>query len=565
MVIIGIDLGTTNSACGVWQDGAVKLIPNALGEYLTPSVVGIDDDGSVLVGQSAKQRLVSHPSKTVAYFKRLMGTQKKIALSKQHTFDAVELSSLVLRSLKRDAEAHLECAVSHAVVSVPAYFNDNQRQATRDAAQVAGLQVNRLINEPTAAAIAHGLHDSTEQQFIVLDLGGGTFDVSIIEYFDGVLEVHSSAGDSSLGGEDFTAALLNHFLKLNKIDKKTLSAVDLQLLYVRAETAKRRLRKSESPVISFHHDEQQYELVLNEAQFKSATISLLSRLRLPMSRALQDAALRADQLDDVVLVGGATRMPVFRNLVATLFGRLPRTDADPDLTIVHGVAIQAGLVGKDESLDEIVLTDVCPFSLGIETVDEGNPTSNRLVFSPILERNTIVPVSKVQTYHTIANGQDKIKVVVYQGESRWVENNLLLETIEIRVPQRPATQESIDVRFSYDVNGLLDIDIRINSTGKMINRLVDNQGSRLSESEKVKSREKLNALKILPRDREEIRVLLARADRIYSSLLDVERESVATAVSQFEQILARQNNNEIARACTEFDEFLDQFDTDIWA
>lgn len=565
MQTIGIDLGTTNSACGIWRDGQVELIPNAVGSLLTPSVVSIDDDGSILVGQAAKQRLVSHSEKSVAYFKRIIGSARKVRLSKSHEFDAVELSSLVLRSLRRDAEAYLGTAVRNAVVSVPAYFNDNQRQATRDAAQIAGLEVNRLINEPTAAAISHGLHESTEQQFIVLDLGGGTFDVSIIEYFDGVLEVHSSAGDSSLGGEDFTTALVRHFIKKNKIDENEISAPNMQRLYVCAETAKREFRSSKPSVMSFEHKGESLETRLDDAQMKSATVSLLTRLRAPMSMALQDAKLRAGQVDDVVLVGGATRMPIFRNLVATLFGRLPRTDVDPDLTVARGVAIQAGLVSKDQSLEEVVLTDVCPFSLGVAAVDHQNPTSGRQIFSPILERNTVVPASRMQTYYTLFDGQDQIDVMVYQGESRWVENNLLLDAIEIRVPPAPAGAESIDIRFSYDVNGLLDIDVKVGKTGVVANRLVQNQSTRLSDDQKSKSKKKLDALKVLPRDREEVRTLLARADRIYRSLLSDERERLSATISQFEDILRGQNVVTIEKACKQFSAFLDKTDNAIWS
>ena len=277
-MILGIDLGTTNSACALWKDGEAQIVPNILGDTLTPSVVGIDDDGGVLVGQAAKQRLVSHPDVTVAYFKRLMGTGQRVELGRRKQFTAVELSALVLRSLKEDAERHTGESVTHAVISVPAYFNDSQRQATRDAAELAGMTVNRLINEPTAAAMAHGLHHAEEQRFIVLDLGGGTFDVSIIEYFEGVLEVHASAGDAALGGEDFTEALLEHVLREMSIGRHDLSAVERQQLYARIETVKRQLRPHENAEIRFRLGEDEHTYTLDEDEFRTATANLLTSL-----------------------------------------------------------------------------------------------------------------------------------------------------------------------------------------------------------------------------------------------------------------------------------------------
>ena len=564
-MILGIDLGTTNSACAIWRDGKASIVPNALGDALTPSVVGIDDDASILVGQAAKQRLVSHPESTVAYFKRLMGTDRQIELADGRILNAVELSSLILRSLKDDAERSTGQSVTHAVISVPAYFNDNQRQATRDAAELAGLTVNRLINEPTAAAIAHGLQQTDEQRFMVLDLGGGTFDVSIIEYFEGILEVHSTAGDSALGGEDFTTALVEYFLKKSGLQRDSLSATERQQLYARMETAKRQYRSNESRTVSFRHGAQSYEMSLDEAQFKSATAALLTRIRSPMARALQDAAIQHAQLDDIVLVGGATRMPVFRSMVATLFGRLPRIDRDPDLTVVHGAAIQAGLVAKDQSLDDIVLTDVCPFSLGVAAVNFADMHRDRLIFEPIIERNTVVPTSRQKTFHTIYDQQAQVEVRIYQGEHRLVRNNLLLETIKVPVPPAPAGQESMDVRFSYDVNGLLDVDVTVNSTGQSMNHLIENSTGRLTDKQKAASVQKLGALKFLPKERAEVRAILARAERLYATLLGSEREQVAVAMSEFEAVLSRQDDTEIRRVCKQFDAFLGQLDGDIWA
>lgn len=562
--ILGIDLGTTYSACAIWQDGVATVIKNALGNELTPSVVGVDDDGSILVGQAARERLLSHPESTVGYFKRLMGTDHKVQIGKKHKFTATELSALVLGSVKADAEAFLGTEVTHAVISVPAYFNEHQRQATRDAGELAGLTVNRLINEPTAASMAHGLIEEQEHRFLVLDLGGGTFDVSILEYFDGVLEVHATSGDSALGGEDFNEALLRAVLKEHGLEEKIKGGSERQKLYARIETAKRNLKRGSTTSIKFDFNDQEFETKLDEEYFKSATANLLVRIRAPIERAMRDAGVSPAEIDDVVLVGGSTRLSVFRSMISKLFGRLPRTDVDPDLTVVHGAAIQAGLVAKDESLDDVVLTDVCPFSLGIATVGDDMRPSER-VFSPILERNSVVPVSRVQQYFTVSDSQDRIIVSVYQGESRWISNNLFLGSLEVPVPANDAGKESISVRFSYDVNGLLEVDVQVDSTGQTHATVIENRPGSLSAKEKTLSADRLRKLKVLPHDRAEVRALTARADRIFASLLGAEREQLGLLMGEFEQVLSRQDPQEIVRRCEEYSRVLDQLDRDIWS
>ncbi|NND60924.1 MAG: molecular chaperone HscC, partial [Gammaproteobacteria bacterium] len=488
--ILGIDLGTTNSACAIWTDEGAVQIPNSHGDFLTPSAVGIDDDKTVLIGKPAKQRLVTHPQKTVAYFKRLMGSKFAVKLGRKQQYSAAELSSLVLGSLKRDAESFLGRPVKQAVISVPAYFNEHQRQATVDAGQLAGLEVNRLINEPTAAAIAHGLQEQQERTIMVLDLGGGTFDVSILEYFDDILEVHASAGDSSLGGEDFTQALLTAFLNANELGESDIEPTELQRLYARMETIKRKYKAGQTQEVSLHLGGQQRTWSLTEETFKEATAKLLLRLRAPMERALRDADMVRSNIDEVVLVGGATRMQMFQSLVARTFGIFPRTDVDPDLTIARGTAVMAGLLAKNQALNEVVLTDVCPFSLGIATQGD-RPQQTGLSFAPILERNTVVPASRVEAFHTVSDNQKEILVQVYQGESPWVKDNLFLGEFSVKVPPAPEGQETIDVRFSYDVNGLLDIDVTVLSTGKQYNQLIENRAGGLSEAEKKKSRARL--------------------------------------------------------------------------
>lgn len=566
--ILGIDLGTTFSACAVWRDDAAHIICNSHGDALTPSVIGLDDDGHLLVGKAARNRLVTHPQMTVACFKRFIGTDHKVRLARNREFTATELSAMVLRSLKKDAESELGCSITRAVISVPAYFNESQRQATRDAGEIAGLEVNRLINEPTAAAMAHGLHEKDEKRFIILDLGGGTFDVSILEYFDRILQVHATSGDSALGGEDFNDALLRRFAEIHNLFGALEDRKLRQQLYVKIETAKRQLAPNRPVEISFHANGKEYTWEVDENTFRDVTANLLMRARKPMEKAMRDASIRPQDIDDVVLVGGASRMSVFRSIVATLFGRLPRTDADPDLTVVCGAAIQAALVQRDASLDDVVLTDVAPFSLGIRAVSETGLTgagSNRVEhFSPIISRNSVVPVSRVQRFATVMHMQPSVLVEIFQGESRQVDNNLFLGEIKVPVPLGLAGREAIDVRFSYDVNGLLEVDVEVVSTRRKFSKVIENRPGQLSDQEKRASQKRLAVLKVLPRDQEVVRAVLARADRMYASLLGFDRETLGQHIDAFQATLVGQDMLEIQRACRNFSSLLDKLDKDIW-
>lgn len=365
-MIIGIDLGTTNSLVAVWEDGQPRLIPNSLGDYLTPSCVSLDEDGTILVGRAARERLQTHPDKTAAVFKRFMGSERTIRLGKRE-FRAEELSALVLRSLKEDVEAALGQPITEAIITVPAYFSDAQRKATRAAGVMAGLKVDRLLNEPTAAALAYGIHQlGAETRFLVFDLGGGTFDVSVLDMFEGVMEVRASAGDNFLGGEDFVACIIDRFFDQAKAPAKLKTdAAFMQRLTAQVEAAKRALSEQPAATIEVAHNSDTYTLELDEATFEQICAPLLQRLRAPVERALRDANLRGTDLDKIVLAGGATRMPVVRRMVARMFGRFPECEINPDEVVALGAAVQAGLKMKDAALDDVVMTDVAPYSLGV--------------------------------------------------------------------------------------------------------------------------------------------------------------------------------------------------------
>ena len=563
MTIIGIDLGTTNSSCAIWRDGKAELIPNRLGDFLTPSVISLDDDNTLFVGKTARERMVTYPDATASIFKRYMGTNREIKLKKK-VYGAVELSALILKSLKEDAETHLDETITEAVISVPAYFNDAQRKATILAGELAGLKVERLINEPTAAAMAYGLHDKPEHtQFIVLDLGGGTFDVSIMEYFSGVLEVHASSGDNFLGGEDFLAVLVNKYLSDHNLTRKHLDKKDLQKVYHSMEQLKREFNTHESIELAPILKQQTEPYKISRYDFEQLSAPLLARLQQPVETTLRDAAISISELDAVIMVGGATRMQFFRSIVAKMFRRMPSSTLDPDLVIAMGAAIQAGLKEKDKMLDDVVLTDVCPYTLGTGIINHNDDSGKQGdIFSPIIERNTVIPTSRSHYYSTARDNQTVLEIGVYQGESRLIKNNIKLGELEIKIPKGKEGEESIEVRFSYDMNGILEVDVTVLSTSETQYKMIKNAPGELTKKEIQQSRDKLAKLKFHPRDIEANKELIAKAERIYESRLSDEREAIQDALNWFEKILNQQDEKETADAREELSRYLEQFERD---
>jgi molecular chaperone HscC len=562
-LIIGIDLGTTNSLVALWKDGAPLLIPNALGHTLTPSCVGFSDAGELLVGQAAKDRLQTHPRLTTANFKRYMGSAREVELGKQK-FRPEELSSFVLRSLKADAEAFLGEPVQEAIISVPAYFSDAQRKATRAAGELAGLRVERMVNEPTAAALAYGVRDAgSERKFLVFDLGGGTFDVSILEIFEGVMEVRASAGDNFLGGEDFVDALTEDILAKAKIRPNDLTLNDLQRLRDAAERIKRKLSTESSVDISLSLGGRDLAYGIDEERFAALCDPLLQRLRLPVERALRDARIRASDLYEIVLAGGATRMPIVRKLVTRMFGRFPASTLNPDEVIALGVAVQAGLKMDDAALEEIVMTDVCPYTLGIKTAQTMNGSGGIIdgFFLPIIERNTIVPASRSKDIVTVHDNQTKLSIEVYQGEARMVKDNIPLGTFSVPMPSgQPAGKAGANVRFTYDVNGLLEVEATVHGTDIKESIVIEEHSGVLTKEEIATRLTALAGLKLHPREDARNNALLARANRMYEEALGAYREAISHAISQFDAVLAKQDPHEIASAREKFQAWLDRLE-----
>ncbi len=563
-MIIGIDLGTTNSLVAVWKDGKSQLVPNGLGETLTPSCVSLDEDGTVLVGKAARERLQTHPERTAAVFKRYMGSDKKVRLGERE-FRAEELSAFVLKSLKEDAEAFLGEAVSEAVITVPAYFSDAQRKATRTAGLLAGLKVERLLNEPSAAALAYGMHQlDNESRFLVFDLGGGTFDVSILELFEGVMEVRASAGDNFLGGEDVTNAIVDLFFQHNHLSSGLRNnPMFMQRLGASAEAAKCALSANQQATVQIQLDGNDLSMDINEEALDKLCAPLLKRMREPVERALRDTNIRANELDSIVLAGGATRMPVIKRLVTLMFGRFPTCEINPDEVVALGAAVQAGLKMKDAALEEVVMTDVAPYSLGVEVsmrLTDGSQASGH--FSPVIERNTAVPVSRVSRYFPVEARQTKVELRVFQGESRLVKDNILLGKLDVPLPSGEVEDKGVDVRFTYDVNGLLEVRANLTSSKESHVLIIQGNPGMLSDAEIAQRFTELEKIKMHPRDTLEIRTLLARADRIYQQLRGDYRNRLGLYIAEFEAVLETQNPRQISPAKTRFSDMLTSLESD---
>jgi molecular chaperone DnaK len=511
--VIGIDLGTTNSVVSVMEGKEAKVIANLEGNRLTPSVVAFTDKGETLVGEPAKRQAVTNPHNTIYSAKRFMGRRHNEVASeekivpykvvggpedyvkievndKEHT--PPELSAIVLRKLKESAESYLGHKVNKAVITVPAYFNDAQRQATKDAGQIAGLEVSRIINEPTAAALAYGLEKKKDQKIAVFDLGGGTFDVSVLEVSDELVEVLSTNGDTHLGGDDFDEELINHiadqFQKENSIDLRS-DAMALQRLREAAEKAKKELSSQQNtdlnlPFITADASGAKHlQMSISRSDFERLIDPLVERCRNPVVSALKDAKLGKGEVDEVVLVGGSSRIPKVQAFVKELFGREPHKGVNPDEVVAVGAAIQGGIISGE--VTDVVLMDVSPLSLGIET--EGG------VLTVLIERNTTIPTTKSEIFSTAADNQPAVTVTVFQGERPMARDNRQLGQFNLDgIPPSPRGVPQIEVTFDIDVNGILNVSAKDKASGKEQNVRIE-QSSGLSEEEIDKMRKDADA------------------------------------------------------------------------
>lgn len=553
--IIGIDLGTTNSLVSVWENGAGTLIPNGFGEYLTPSIVSFDADGTVYVGKVAKERQVTCPKDTVSVFKRFMGTSKTYCLAGKE-YKPEELSALILQKLKEDAERYLQEKVEEAVISVPAYFNDLARNATKNAGKLAGLKVDRIINEPSAAALAYQNQSRAEDATIlVFDFGGGTLDVSLVDCFDNVVEILAVGGDNRLGGSDFDQMIADAFLRENALDMQQLSEKQQAIVLEKAMLAKQELTDCEQITMHAILNEKRYEMKLDGGKLIEISAPLLSRMSIPIKRVLSDAQISMDAVSAVVLVGGSCKMPVVRKYVEHLLGRKDISVVNPDHMIAIGVGVYAGIKERREDIKDMMLTDICPFSFGVAVHNEAQP--KRSLMDVLIERNTALPASREVTLYTVNDNQSGIKIRVFQGEELYVDDNLMLGSFEMSVPPKPKGKESLRLRYTYDINGILVVDATVVSTGLRRQVVIRNEQIRMTEQELDKKLEELKKLKIHPREKEENQILVERAARLYAETTGGMREDVERRARYFAYLLETQDEYRINRFRRQLKAFLD--------
>ena len=570
--MIGIDLGTTNSlATYIDDNGKIEFVKNEYGNILIPSVVGINENDDIIVGELAKERRMMNAEETASNFKRRMGTDAKIKV-KNRTFDAQMLSSFVLKHLKENAKKQLSEKIDRAIISVPAYFNDKQRRDTKMAAELAGLTVERLINEPTAAALSLGSHILDQNlKFIVLDLGGGTFDVTLLETFENIMEVLSISGDTMLGGEDFTTKICEIFLKNIKLSIADLSRDERTKLYTKADRAKK-LISLKNVEIEMEIKGKKYKSEITQENFRETVKPLLVKMKVAIDKALQDGNTDAREIEKVILVGGAVKLGIIEEFVEKYFhkmrgekiyfnnddfienNKLVSIAADPDTVVAYGVGIAVGMKERNKVFKERILTDVCPFTLGTEIVGRR--------FAPIIPRNTTVPTSRSEYFYTIEDYQSQVTVGIYQGESLNIDDNLFLGEFLLDVPQNLAGKEAINVRFTYDINGILEVEAKVVSTGLKKSKLIVNGD--LSEEEKNEKIKMLEEIKIQSENKNKDKLLLERANRIYAEIVNTEiRNHISEYLENYQKIVVTGDRIRIQKTKKSFSEFLDKIDPEI--
>ena len=558
---VGIDLGTTNSVVSVLEAGEPTVIPNAEGGRTTPSVVGFSKTGEVLVGEVAKRQAITNPDRTIRSVKRHMGTTWTVDIdAKKYT--PQEISARILMKLKRDAEAFLGDTVNQAVITVPAYFDDAQRTATKEAGQVAGLEVLRIINEPTAAALAYGLDKEADKDetVLVFDLGGGTFDVSILEIGEGVFEVKSTHGDTHLGGDDWDQRVIDWLVKEFKAGEGVDLAADkmaMQRLKEAAEKAKIELSQTQQTAINLpfitatSEGPKHLDMTLSRAKFEEMTADLVERCKTPFEQAIKDAGLTKEKIDHVILVGGSTRMPMIQDLVKSLTGKDPHKGVNPDEVVAIGAAVQAGVL-KGEVKD-VLLLDVTPLSLGIRTLGD---VTHRLI-----ERNTTIPTRKTEVFSTAADFQTEVEIVVVQGERQMVADNRRLGVFQlIGIPPAPRGVPQIEVTFDIDANGIVHVAAKDRATGKEQSMTITGQSSLNKEDIERMVRDAESHAEEDRRRREEAEIRNDADSRVYQTekllkeqgdkATGPEKESVEGALAELKEAL-NGSDLEVIKTATE--------------
>lgn len=565
MAVIGIDLGTTNSLASVWLEGRIQLIPNSFGEYLTPSVVSFGEQGEVFVGRIAQEMRITNPGRTFQEFKRNMGSSYRYYVGKE-AYSAEELSAFVLRRLREDAQQFLGEAVTEAVISVPAYFDDNKRCATKRAGELAGLYVERLVNEPSAVALKHHLDENVMETFLIFDLGGGTLDVSLVEAFDNMVEIQAVAGDNYLGGKDFNEKIAEYFYQSQGIDKRLLSLEEQGIVLKEAEALKQELTEKNEAGRSFFLSGKEFRLEMTNQKLIHISRELFQRMTKPVQKVLKDADMQQEDIDKVILVGGSSRMPIVARYMESLGFAQVITDDMPDESIAVGVGTAAAIKERAGEIKDVILADICPFSLGTQLYDGS--------FSPIINRNETLPCSRTSYYVTVQNNQTELTFPIYQGENLRAADNLKLGEMKIKgLPKAPKGEVGAKVTFLYDINGILDIQI-VADDEQTLHKVIMNKQMGLSDKELEERVEQLRRLTMHPLEQEENRLLIERAKRLYCEAGPGMRGHIAGMLRYFQETVSRRKGRAVREAYARFSIYLEsverglmeewEFDESFW-
>ena len=536
MTILGVDLGTTNSLAVVYKEGKPVLIPNAYGEYVTPSAVSILD-GKIVVGKLAKERLITHPECSASLFKRNMGSDVTYTFDKKE-YDSATLSSFVVKQLIEDAQNYLHEEISEVVISVPAYFNARQRQDTKRIGELLGIKVERLINEPSAAAIACHMDDEYET-FVVFDFGGGTLDVSVVDCFENVISINAISGNNHLGGTDFDRAMAEYFCLKNELNYNVLDSSFQQSILRTCEQAKIKLSTQNVVEISLTHSSINYRCVFDENVLFNITHSLLESCKNVIGKAVKDSGFSASELDSLILVGGSSKMPVLQHYLSDALNIPVLKEEHMDSLVVLGLGKYIGIKQRDENIKDVVVTDICPFSLSTSTYNEQNP---ELELSTVLiPKNSVLPTSKKMTLRTVHKGQTKVNISVFQGQAMYAKENLFLGQAFIHVPRNMHDYESFDLIYSYDINSMLYVEAIVHSTKE--HYIFRVKGDVL---EKVDASVRLDSIKEVSLglyQNNEVDALLARIERIYQEVDEETQDYLMRLHTEFTKDMESLINN----------------------
>lgn len=537
MTILGVDLGTTNSLAVVYKEGKPVLIPNAFGEYITPSAVSILD-GKIVVGKLAKERLITHPECSASLFKRNMGTDVTYTLDKKE-YDAATLSSFIVKQLIEDAQNYLHEEISEVVISVPAYFNARQRQDTKRIGELLGVKVERLINEPSAAAIACHMDDEYET-FVVFDFGGGTLDVSVVDCFENVISINAISGNNHLGGTDFDRAMAEYFCLKNGLNYNVLDSSFQQSILRACELAKIKLSTQSVVEVSLVHLNKNYNCIFDENVLFNITHSLLESCKNVIGKAVKDSGFSAGELDSLILVGGSSQMPVLQHYLSDALNIPVLKEENMDSLVVLGLGKYIGIKQRDENIKDLVVTDICPFSLSTSTYNEQNPDLE--LSTVLIPKNSVLPTSKKMTLRTVHKGQTKVNISVFQGQAMYAKENLFLGQAFIHVPRNMHDYESFDLIYSYDINSMLYVEAIVHSTKEHYIFRVS-KGDLL---EKVDASVRLDSIKevsLALYQNNEVDALLARIERIYKEVDEETQEYLMRLHADFTKDMDTLINN----------------------